>query len=137
MSLRLSHLIDGHARTASGGAWLEGIEPATGPPRAGCPDGTCAVRDADPASDGDPACGDGGAASAQQNDGGGTGEGESATCTYAGKSYSEGSKVKQDDGNIYRCTDRGTWILALTTPPGGVKGQVRPVGGLGVFQAAP
>src|SRR5688572_7032545 len=57
MTLRLSHLIGGHARTASGGAWLEVFEPATGQPWAACPDGTAddvaaaveAARDAFPA----------------------------------------------------------------------------------------
>ncbi|MBY4595057.1 aldehyde dehydrogenase [bacterium BD-1] len=40
MSLRLSHLIGGDARSASGGGWLEVYEPATGQPWAACPDGS-------------------------------------------------------------------------------------------------
>jgi aminomuconate-semialdehyde/2-hydroxymuconate-6-semialdehyde dehydrogenase len=40
MSLRLSHLIGGDARSASGGGWLDVYEPATGQPWAACPDGS-------------------------------------------------------------------------------------------------
>ena len=40
MSLRLSHLIGGDARSASGGGWLEVFEPATATAYAHCPDGT-------------------------------------------------------------------------------------------------
>ena len=40
MSLRLSHLIGGDARSASGGGWLDVFEPATGQSWAQCPDGT-------------------------------------------------------------------------------------------------
>ncbi|MCM2355934.1 MAG: aldehyde dehydrogenase family protein, partial [Arenimonas sp.] len=46
MSLRLSHLIGGDARSASGGGWLEVFEPATGQPWAQCPDGTADDVDA-------------------------------------------------------------------------------------------
>ena len=63
--------------------------------------------------------GGGGVVHAQQNDGGGAGA--AGTCTYAGKTYSEGSKVKQDDGNIYRCQNDGTWVLGLVRPPTGTK----------------
>jgi hypothetical protein len=35
--------------------------------------------------------------------------GGAASCTYASKTYSRGSAVKQDDGNIYRCQADGTW----------------------------
>lgn len=49
MSLRLSHLIGGQARTASGGDWLDVFEPATGLAYAGCPDGS--VDDVDAAVD--------------------------------------------------------------------------------------
>lgn len=40
MDLRLSHLIDGQARSAGGGAWLDVFEPATGQAYGHCPDGT-------------------------------------------------------------------------------------------------
>ena len=40
MDLRLSHLIDGQARSAGGGAWLDVFEPATGQVYGQCPDGT-------------------------------------------------------------------------------------------------
>ena len=79
--------------------------------------------------------GSGGAVHAQNNNGGGTGEGEAGTCTYAGKTYSEGSKVKQDDGFIHRCNADGTWTLAFTTPTGGVKFNQTQTGG--VLQRAP
>ncbi|KFN51181.1 hypothetical protein N790_04710 [Arenimonas malthae CC-JY-1] len=46
MSLRLSHLIGGDARSASGGGCLEVFEPATGQPWAQCPDGTADDVDA-------------------------------------------------------------------------------------------
>ena len=47
MDLRLSHLIDGEARSAGAGAWLDVFEPATGAAYAQCPDGTAAdVADA-------------------------------------------------------------------------------------------
>lgn len=49
MSLRLSHLIGGQARTASGGDWLDVFEPATGLAYAACPDGS--VDDVDAAVD--------------------------------------------------------------------------------------
>lgn len=47
MSLRLSHLIGGDARSASDGGWLEVFEPATGAVYAQCPAGT--ARDVDAA----------------------------------------------------------------------------------------
>ena len=40
MDLRLSHLIDGQARSAGGGAWLDVFEPASGQVYGHCPDGT-------------------------------------------------------------------------------------------------
>ena len=40
MDLRLSHLIDGQARSAGNGAWLEVFEPATGQAYGQCPEGT-------------------------------------------------------------------------------------------------
>ena len=40
MDLRLSHLIDGQARSAAGGAWLDVFEPASGQVYGHCPDGT-------------------------------------------------------------------------------------------------
>ncbi len=57
MSLRLSHLIGGDARSASDGGWLDVFEPATGGVYAQCPAGTAhdvqaavaAARDAFPA----------------------------------------------------------------------------------------
>ena len=39
MSLRLSHLIGGDARSAHGGGWLDVFEPATGQVYAACPEG--------------------------------------------------------------------------------------------------
>lgn len=46
MSLRLSHLIGGDARSASDGGWLEVFEPATGAVYAQCPAGTAGDVDA-------------------------------------------------------------------------------------------
>ena len=46
MSLRLSHLIGGDARSASDGGWLEVFEPATGAVYAHCPAGTAGDVDA-------------------------------------------------------------------------------------------
>jgi aminomuconate-semialdehyde/2-hydroxymuconate-6-semialdehyde dehydrogenase len=47
MDWRLSHLIDGEARSAGAGAWLEVFEPATGRAYAQCPEGSAAdVADA-------------------------------------------------------------------------------------------
>ena len=46
MEIRLSHLIDGEARGAAGGAVIEVFEPATGRAYAQCPDGTAADVDA-------------------------------------------------------------------------------------------
>jgi aminomuconate-semialdehyde/2-hydroxymuconate-6-semialdehyde dehydrogenase len=40
MEFRLQHLIDGEAREAASGAWLDVFEPATGRAYAQCPDGT-------------------------------------------------------------------------------------------------
>ncbi|HQZ32632.1 MAG TPA: aldehyde dehydrogenase family protein [Arenimonas sp.] len=40
MELRLSHLIDGQARSAGDDAWLDVFEPATGQAYGHCPDGT-------------------------------------------------------------------------------------------------
>lgn len=46
MSLRLSHLIGGDARSAADGGWLEVFEPATGAVYANCPAGTAQDVDA-------------------------------------------------------------------------------------------
>jgi aminomuconate-semialdehyde/2-hydroxymuconate-6-semialdehyde dehydrogenase len=46
METRLSHLIDGEARGADGGAVIDVFEPATGGVHAHCPDGTAADVDA-------------------------------------------------------------------------------------------
>lgn len=46
MDLRLTHLIDGEARSGTDGAWLDVFEPATGRPYAHCPDATAADVDA-------------------------------------------------------------------------------------------
>ena len=46
MSLRLSHLIGGDARSAADGGWLEVFEPATGAVYAHCPAGTAQDVDA-------------------------------------------------------------------------------------------
>jgi hypothetical protein len=77
--------------------------------------------------------GSGGAVHAQENDTGG-GLGEAGTCTYGSKTYSEGSKVKQDDGNIYRCQHDGTWVLGIVRPPTGTK--FNQVPNAGVLQRA-
>jgi hypothetical protein len=69
----------------------------------------------------------GGVVHAQNNDGGGAGA--AGTCTYAGKTYSEGSKVKQDDGNIYRCQNDGTWVLGIVRPPTSNKFNLAPNAG--------
>jgi hypothetical protein len=34
---------------------------------------------------------------------------EAATCTYAGQTYSQGSVVKQDDGQLHECMSNGAW----------------------------
>jgi aminomuconate-semialdehyde/2-hydroxymuconate-6-semialdehyde dehydrogenase len=46
MTLRLTHLIDGQARAADDGAWLDVHEPATGETWARCPDGGAGEVDA-------------------------------------------------------------------------------------------
>ncbi len=46
MTLRLTHLIDGQARAADDGAWLDVHDPATGAVWARCPDGGSAAVDA-------------------------------------------------------------------------------------------
>ena len=54
-------------------------------------------------------------------------------CTYAGKDYSPGSAVKQDDGHYYVCEPDGTWEYwgEAPYPPG------RPAGGWFEWRLSP
>src|SRR5436190_6184388 len=71
-----------------------------------------------------------GAVHAQDNNGSGD---TSSGCKYASVDYKEGDKVKQDDGNTYRCHE-GTWVLAIVVQPPSTR--FNQVPSAGVFKAA-
>jgi hypothetical protein len=58
-----------------------------------------------------------------------------AMCTYKGVDYSEGSMVRQDDGNLYKCVD-GAWVwqCVCPTPKGQQIRNVAPAGNLQFHQ---
>ena len=55
-----------------------------------------------------------------------TGLSSTDDCTYAGKTYSEGSVIVMDDGKSYKCHD-GHWDKARAVPPGGGSGWQLPI----------
>src|SRR3954469_9198987 len=69
--------------------------------------------------------GGGGVVHAQDNGGG---LGEAGTCTYAGVTYSEGSKVLQGDGLVHTCRSDGTWSMIVH--PTGTKFNKLPTAGM-------